>query len=668
MTAIFFKELRENARWAAMIGGAFCVLIFVRAWHASPYFLLDLPDPMTLLYAPLAGLVMGFAQSVFETRSDNWAFVVHRPVPRAGIFAAKCAAGLVLLYAALGLPCMLAAAWAARPGNLPMPFQGRMVLPMVADVLTAGCYYFVGILLTLRKARWFGTRLLPAGLAFACSVAVRLTPEFWQAVAFILAGQCVGAVAAWSAFATGGAADRGGAPKLGLGAMIYVGALTIGFLLSGILAVFETTVIWRDVRMDLDGNVVQTTKTLRDDELTYVVADMTGKPLAAYEGLNLDDPAIADRFVRFTGALLDDRLLPWPMSTMVGDGYRTGRRGIRGLRTFGRPGARLASNPLFDVQERMIDLYDPVTCALIGQVGPAGFTARDATPVARFPGNPLNSMTQGSTRTLALSSAVYWMELDQRRVRKVFTTSPDDPVVCAHELPPQTDPTILIATRSRLHLLNPSGTSLMSIPMDVDLNRYTVQAAFLSANHHLVLRADPSPNLEERFPTRFLEYATDGKLARQATAPQVEESGGVTQARTAAFALMHPLAGAPLHRPWVIDQLFQLDSQHHGRMFYGSMIVGSLLAVAVTMLLSRRYGFGAGKSVGWTVGNLLLGPAGVVVLVGLNEWPVREACATCGGVGFTVQQECKACGARTAAGESDGREIFEPLEGLAPVV
>src|SRR6266404_2840832 len=244
MGAIFLRELRENAKWAGMIFGVFCALIFLRAWHAGPNFLLNLPDPMTLIYAPLAGLVMGFAQSIFETKADNWGFVVHRPVSRRGIFAAKCAPGLTLLYAALVVPCLLAAAWAAQPGNLPMPFQGRTVLPMLADVLSAGCYYFVGILLTLRKARWFGTRLLPVGMAFVCSVAVRYAPEFWHACAIILVCQCVGAMAAWGAFATAGAADEGAAARGGLGIMVYVGALTVASFLSGILGVFETTVRW----------------------------------------------------------------------------------------------------------------------------------------------------------------------------------------------------------------------------------------------------------------------------------------------------------------------------------------------------------------------------------------------------------------------------------------
>jgi hypothetical protein len=666
MTAIFFKELRENARWAVLIAVVFSGFLFLRAWHASPFYLLDLPDPMTLLFAPFAGLAMGFAQSAFETRPDNWAFVVHRPVPRAGIFAAKSAAGLLLRYAGLGLACLLAILWATHPGNLPMPFQGRMVLPLVADTLTAGCYYFVGVLLTLRRARWLGTRLLPVGLAFLCSVAVRLTPEFWQAVAFISAVQCVGAVAAWDAFATGGTVERGGVPRVAHALMVYFGALTIGFMSSGIPALLETTVTWRDVRMTPQGNVVHTTKVFRDDELTYSVTDVNGKPLAEFEGLNLDDPANADRFVRFVPVIADDRRLPWPMSTMVGGGYRSARPGVRALRTFGRPGARLASPPLLDVKERLIDLYDPITCRLIGRVGPAGFSPGAAEPVERFPDELLGGMTQASTRTLAFTSAVYWMELDQRGVRKLFTASPQDPVVGAHELPPQDNPTILIATRTYFYLLDPTGKMLTAIPSNVDLVHCDVRGALLADNHHLVLHTEAMfPDLANQFPSQFLEYSRDGKLLRTTTAPQVDQSNRITQARTAIFAVFHPVAGVPLHRAWLVDEVFQLDSQNHPRLFYLSVIIGGLLAALATFILGRRYGFTMHQRLAWTAINLLIGPAGVVVMAAIYQWPAREICPACQSTRFSGLRECSSCGAQLAPADSDGREIFEPVDAFA---
>jgi hypothetical protein len=663
MGAIFLRELRENVKWAAMICIAFAAMIGLRAWHASPYFLLDLPDPMTLLYAPLAGLVMGVAQSFFETRPDNWGFVVHRPLSRRGIFAAKSAGGLLLLYLALGLPCAAAAAWAARSRNLPVPFQGRMVLPMLADVLTAGCYYFAGILLTLRRARWLGTRVLPVGMAFVCSVIVRLAPQFWQACSVIAIVQCVSAVAAWGAFATAGAASEGLLPRVCLGSMIYVGAQTMAFFLGGILGIFETTIRWHSTRMDPLGNVVRIDKTLQDGELSYAVTDSAGRPMPEYDGMNLDDPANDDRFATFTGELGDDRRLPWPVSSMIGNSYRTARAGVRDLRTIAPPRVRLAFMALYDVQERTIDLYDPVTCLLVGRVGPEGFTDGAAEPAGRFPEELLNGVAQGSTRTLGFGSAVYWMELEQRRVHKIFTAPADDPIICAHELPPAIDSRIVVLTRNHLHLLDTAGRESFMIPLDADLRTQSVRLAILPSNHHLVMMAEAlSPAEEDSRKPVYLEYAEDGKLVRRTEAPEVEEVDNVKLARTAAFGAVHPLAGIPLHQRWIVDTVFDLDTRHRAGLFYGVMLAGNLLAAAAALLLCRRYGMSAGKGALWTVGCLLIGPAGLVTLAGLDEWPAREVCAACGGKRLGGRQTCPACGAGLPAETQDGREIFEPVD------
>ena len=91
----------------------------IKRWHEirdpQPLLLYHLANNFTVFVAPLAGLLMGVVQALFETRPDNWAFVVHRPTGRLSIFIAKCAAGLLLLHVALVLPCLIAAWWAARP-------------------------------------------------------------------------------------------------------------------------------------------------------------------------------------------------------------------------------------------------------------------------------------------------------------------------------------------------------------------------------------------------------------------------------------------------------------------------------------------------------------------------------------------------------------------------
>ena len=105
MIGVFLRELRENLKWAAAIFAVLLVIVVHELRDPEAMLLYEFPKRYLLLFTPVAGLVMGVVQSLFETKPDNWGFVVHRPVRRGEIFAAKCAAGLLLLYAALALPC-----------------------------------------------------------------------------------------------------------------------------------------------------------------------------------------------------------------------------------------------------------------------------------------------------------------------------------------------------------------------------------------------------------------------------------------------------------------------------------------------------------------------------------------------------------------------------------
>ena len=113
MKSVFLKELRENVRWAALAGAIVLVWTYIRLVMHETNALIQVGEVLNIM-APLTGLALGVAQAVFETRPDNWAFAVHRPIRRGALFAAKSLAGLLLVYASLGLPVLLCAFWASR--------------------------------------------------------------------------------------------------------------------------------------------------------------------------------------------------------------------------------------------------------------------------------------------------------------------------------------------------------------------------------------------------------------------------------------------------------------------------------------------------------------------------------------------------------------------------
>ncbi len=691
MKAVFLKELREGTKWALAIFGVLGMLVLFEIRKANPFIIYQLDQQKLVFFAPLAGLLMGIAQSFFEARSDNWAFVVHRPLSRRALFTAKCSAGLLLLYLSLALPCLLAAAWAAQPGNVATPFHWRALVPMLADILNAGSFYFAGIVVTLHKARWFGSRLLPLGLGVGTSFGLVMMPDFWQAAAIALVGLTIGGLAAWNVFASGGTAERGGAPRLALGAMIFAGAVGIGCLFIDLAGVLGSSVIWHDLRLDRDGTALRVSWRMEGSERTCIITDAEGKPVAKYEGIDVNDPANADRFVQFSNVVFDDRFVPWPYS-MDSRGYR--KPDIVRLRavanTTGSRDTAIASNPggqviatsvannttrvpficVLDAQDAIIKLYDPVTHTLLGSVGPTGSSFDQAQPGARFPGKPLNLFFQANNHTLAFATEVYWLELDHRRVRRLFTAQPDDPVISACEIRPQNDPRAVLLTRNQLRVMKPSGETVLAVPFNLDTRKLFFQFAVLPSNGHFVVRAVPLPGEDAENPQQILEYTSDGKLARHTKIAQLADDVSPTALRrTATVGAVWPPVLLPLYTLGNLDYVFETDYRRCRSLLVRWLLVTSLLCGAGTRILCRRFGFGRGKTLAWIVTNLLLGPAGVVVMLSLNDWPAREVCAACGKSRLVGRRECTSCGAALPPPALDGREIFEPegaFQGVGP--
>ena len=188
-------------------------------------------------------------------------------------------------------------------------------------------------------------------------------------------------------------------------------------------------------------------------------------------------------------------------------------------------------------------------------------------------------MTQGLTHTLSFPSIVYWMELDQHRVRPIFTAAADDPVVAATELPPQTDRRWCVVTRNKLHVMLPSGKIEFSAAHDLDLSKYWFHFAILPSNLHLVMQANPLEwESGAEHPYRLLEFDKDGVMVRTTTAPPLASEARPTRLRrTAIMGTVYPLAGVPLLSPRLMDYVFELDIQHHAGLFYGCLITAAVL-------------------------------------------------------------------------------------------
>jgi hypothetical protein len=94
-----------------------------------------------------------------------------------------------------------------------------------------------------------------------------------------------------------------------------------------------------------------------------------------------------------------------------------------------------------------------------------------------------------------------------------------------------------------------------------------------------------------------------------------------------------------------------------GAVLLGGAIVWALLVFGI----ARRYAFTRRQARWWTVMGFFFGPAGVLVLVALREWPARVACGSCGAMRLVDRECCGNCEAGWAPRAPAGTEIFDEV-------
>ncbi|MGZ0173787.1 MAG: hypothetical protein ACKVHE_30100 [Planctomycetales bacterium] len=182
MKAILWKEFRENLKWGVLLllTSAFGIIALqMRQTNEIVFFNENYMIQAAFGFAAGA-LALGILRTVFEGSRDRWAFLMHRGISPERILTAKAIVGLTYVVAATAIPIFGMAWWCSRPGNVPAPFHSVAPLVGVIGIFSAFPAWFAGVLIGLRDVRWYGSRILPLGLALAPVISVLIAAQYWQ--------------------------------------------------------------------------------------------------------------------------------------------------------------------------------------------------------------------------------------------------------------------------------------------------------------------------------------------------------------------------------------------------------------------------------------------------------------------------------------------------------
>ena len=164
MISVFKKELWEILRWTplGMLLGVVIVWMALPSNISSACSFAGTLGSQLSLGAAIIAIGLGLLQSIFDTRNDARAYLLHRPSPRTKIWWGKVLAG-ACLYALSLLPAFFfAVVYLESQGLYRFPTTWWQVLPTLVFVVFLFLLHPMAIWIVNRDARWTGTKLLPA--------------------------------------------------------------------------------------------------------------------------------------------------------------------------------------------------------------------------------------------------------------------------------------------------------------------------------------------------------------------------------------------------------------------------------------------------------------------------------------------------------------------------
>jgi hypothetical protein len=651
MKAIISKELRENLKVALPVLLVLTALLTFAAWEAGGTAVAEeaLLRITSVLYAVFGG-TLGWLQIYHERPRDLWAFLVHRPLTRTRIFFAKVAAGLLVYASCICLPMLGYIVWVQIPGNVGVPFEWAMVVPVGGCFLLGMVWYFAAMLTSLSQARWYASRGLGLAAAFLLHAialsfpGLLIYPQF--DLALIIPAALL-ATAIWGNIRSNASYD--GQPvvaKAALATVLACGSTAVIVLVVMCLSlVFHHRQDSRYYAVTKDGQVFHVTVR---DSYPASITDLSGAPLKdPNTGRDMD-------LQEFNKRVLDGQGIPVDFADPP-----------PALRNPGEPPQQYFYLPWryadgiqwYWTRQGWLVGYDGHTRRYIGSLGPHGAVSGVPEQKDRFL-RPTRVDNRITPRTLATTSALYAIDLRNRSTKPLFTVPANERIGGSRDV--SENATVIVSEQS-IQMLTADGRSMWQVPHDPEYRQPTYIKVFPldATNEYALWIYSPrlqSQSLEGKIRSQMVWVSTDNGVVRRTELPAADPPKPADAISDKLFSFF-----VPPEFPFLKPFLFRLALLHVPIQWnlVGIAVASAALCVMAGWLMGSRYHFPVITKLAWAVFHSLAGFPGLLAFLSVNEWPAREACPACKRLRRVDRERCEHCGADFAPPEKDGTEIFE---------
>jgi hypothetical protein len=673
MKSMIWKELRENARWGAL---AFFALllgeIYALSGMRSGYFGMTSGIALcgsTFLFVSAfgccaVGAMLGMVQILPELRRDQWASLLHRPVPRSAIFFGKVVAGLLIYIAATGLPLLVSMGYVALPGRVPAPFLPQTAIPATSDLLLGGVFYFAALLLALHRGRWVGSKAII--VLGAVAILMLHLAGGWPFLLPVLA-MVVLFLAAWGAME----GSLGLRPRLSvwaLGLFLLLGAQTallmIGAALHGLQRDSSRDLSTTRMVIAFDGAVMLSTSSGKDR--STVLTDMEGKPIT-------DERYTSNG--QYNNELYPSNLANRERASFGGYWWRArSSEDWVELLTFNYGTPELWY--LIKGQRSYFVGYDRMSGRCLGYCDADGFKGADA-PIRPFASEPQGERVQNLPCLYWVGSKLFTVDFGDRQLTPIADFG-SERIYGALRYPNNADQTrIAVALESEIRFFDSHGALLTSTPYAHDLHQWPVIGITATADFSRTF-VQYAPDYFTYTPGRPLVQhldAFDGQMQRIASYTHdetifvmpttwVEYFGYLTNMPVPSWywTLRTQMAEAAGKRPeptfsdTIVASVVGLDMGNRSI----SMLCGFAVLLGVGAgVWARRVGLTRGQTIGWIATTLVFGLPGFLAFRMCTAWPTQVRCPQCGQLRPAEAEACPRCRQIWQAVAPTGAEIFE---------
>jgi hypothetical protein len=353
--------------------------------------------------------------------------------------------------------------------------------------------------------------------------------------------------------------------------------------------------------------------------------------------------------------------------------------------------------------------YDKASKRFIGSFGPEGFCPPEEQPRGRFHGELLHlsvAYEAWARDYLVFPGGVYCVDFRTLKVHTLFVPAAGETLLWASEWEDENRKQTLdvVGTDRAVHVVDEVGSPVCSAPLAYDRQTQRVRVAGrLEGPERYWAWYEPQWYLGvqalESMPAHVLTYDQIGQeiLPRQEVPPRagatrgihpltflVEPSPGqaaaglVTGLAEAAFLVgttryletgvrANGGSAAPLVLRFLIltTQTFipgvRWDVRRQAGLVAGSLtliLLSAVVCALVNFRLARGAAYSRARCLGWALCGLAWGPAGLLLLLALQDWPAQIPCPSCRRLRVVTRDLCEHCGARHAPPTADGTEIL----------